>query len=123
MQLAINTLSCATLFWVCGSFLLIGGQATSLRQLAMQAGLLTMMVSAMACGIIPFKFALLPSGWALALRVGGATVALGLYDARFGIHEQVKHAVFAATDIPRQIKRWWRQALDQAHYNARNSKR
>jgi hypothetical protein len=30
--------------------------------------------------------------------------------------------VFSATDLPRQLKRWWQQALDVAHYNARSKR-
>jgi hypothetical protein len=122
IQIVVNTLSCAALFWVCGSFLLIGGQATTLRQLGLQAGMLIVMVSAMACAIIPFKFGVLPSPWSQGLRGGGSILALGLYDARFGIRTQLQHFVFSATDLPRQLKRWWQQALDVAHYNARSKR-
>lgn len=119
LQLALNTIACASLFWVCGSFLLVGGQAVTLRQLTLQAGQLTAMVGSMACGVAPFKYDAYPSWWTIVLLDGIAIIALATYDERFGIRRQLDHAVFAACAVPFHLRDWWRRSLEQAHRNAR----
>jgi hypothetical protein len=118
LQLAINCVSCLSLFWVCGSFLLAGGQALTMRHLLMQLGLLVAMVGSMAAALAPLKFDSPVPWWSLTTRCGFAIVALGLYDARFGIGNQLRHFLFHTAEIPKRIATWWQAALLIARNNA-----
>lgn len=116
---AINSLACLAIFWVCGTFLLVRDGATSMKQMTAQLGLLLAMVGAFASGLAPLMYQHAPAWWTLLLRVGIALIALTRYDNAFGIAQQVRNTVHSLAELPSRAAAWWHERLAIAYRNAR----
>lgn len=119
LLVAFNGLACLSIFWVCGTFLLVRDEATSMKQMSAQVGLLLAMVGAFACGLAPLFYQHAPAWWSLLLRVGVALIALTRYDNAFGIVRQVRNTSHSLAEIPARATAWWHERLAIAYRNAR----
>ena len=85
----IDAMACAVIGWVSGAFLLHGrGDCT--RSILFNLGLLMLAVAMVALALLPLSGAGLAL-WSLWIaRIGGAIVAIGIYERRLGWASQAR---------------------------------
>lgn len=83
----MDVVLCAVVAWVSGAFLLAGHGDRAAR-IGFNLGLLLLAVGAVAMACLPLPAAGPLRWWPLLAKLGGAVVAAGLYERRFGWRPQ-----------------------------------
>lgn len=117
--LLVNSAACVAIFWVCGTFLIVGDRVDCWRRALMQGGLLLSMTGAFAAGMAPFAGHSVPTWWTLLLRIGIATLALLQFDQAFGLAEQGRVVARRVRAWPLRLHVWWEQRWAIAERYAR----
>lgn len=117
--LLLNTLACATTFWVTGSFLLFRDPGRCVKQWVMQLGLLMMMVGAFTNGVGGLKYPFTLGWWDVIFTIGVAAVALIYYDRGFGIKRQLYSTLHRLNTLPDAVAAWFRARWQEAHRRVR----
>lgn len=85
----LDVMLCTLVAWVSGAFLLAGHGDRAVR-IGFNLGLLLLAVGAVAMACLPLPAAGPLRWWPLLAKLGGAVVAAGLYERRFGWWPQVR---------------------------------
>ncbi|MGO1000744.1 hypothetical protein [Lysobacter sp. CA196] len=88
----VDVLASSVLAWVCGAFLL-GGRGNSAGSVGFNTGLLLLAVGVVALAFLPVADTGAAMAWGLVAKIGGAWVAAGLYEQRFGWAAQARAAL------------------------------
>jgi hypothetical protein len=115
----INAAAGLSIFWVCGTFLLVGDRATCTRRLLLQLALLFGMAGGFAAGLAPLAGYPTLHWWTVMLHAAVAAIALMQYDQAFGIRAQLRIFLQRLCHWPHAVHAWWIQRVAEAERHAR----
>ena len=97
----LDIFACWLLFYMAGAFLAVSAVQTP-RQVAVVLGLIVVLVCSFVGGIVIWETG--PrTWWATGIRLGGATVAIGVYDRQFGIRRHLRMVASWAACLWRRV--------------------
>lgn len=112
----LDVVLCALVAWVSGAFLL-AGHGDRVVRIGFNVGLLLLVVGCVALACLPLPAAGLLRWWPMLAKLGGAMVAAGLYERRFGWRPQARALWEAVSHV------WARMARRLRYRRSRSNRR
>lgn len=111
---SVNFVSCITMSWVAGCFLLRQDRPKTFEDFALTFGLLGVCVYSAGNALVPFRWDMVPNMFALMLRVSGACIASVAYNRVFGWRAML----VKLAQRPRSWLNWWRTHIEEGREQA-----